>query len=73
MTSMEQARWALRQLYRCDPESNLGATVSRFLSDPLRPVDERGRQKLNPLLFLLIGLLCALAGVFLYFCLGGAR
>jgi hypothetical protein len=71
--SVEQIRWALRRLYHNDPESNLQATVLRMLSDPLRPVDERGQRKLNPLLVLLSGLLCALMGVFLYFSLGGGR
>jgi hypothetical protein len=73
MTSTDQARWALRQRYRSDPESNLGATLVRLLSDPLRPVDEKGRRKPNPLFVVLLGLLCSLISVFLYFSLGGAR
>jgi hypothetical protein len=71
--SVEQVRSAFRRLYRSDPESNLGATLSRVLSDPLRPVDERGRRKPNPLFVLILALVCALMSVFLYFSLGGAR
>lgn len=71
--SVEQVRWALRRLYRDDPESTLQATLVRVLSDPLRPVDEKGRRKLNPLLTILFISACALMGVFLYFSLGGAR
>lgn len=71
--SVEQIRGVLRRLYRNDPESNLQATVVRVLSDPLRPVDEKGRRKPNPLLILLFLLVGAMMGVFLYFSLGGAR
>jgi hypothetical protein len=73
MFSVEQVRWALRRLYRNDLESNLQAALVRILSDPLRPVDDKGRRKLSPLLIFLFLLVCALMGVFLYFSLGGAR
>jgi len=71
--SAEQIRWALRRLYRDDPESNLQGTVVGLLSDPLRPVDEKERRKPNPLFILLFLLVSAMMGVFLYFSLGGAR
>jgi hypothetical protein len=41
------------------------------LSDELKPVDEKGRWKPSPLLVLTVVLLCALAGVFIYFSIGG--
>ena len=68
--SVEEVRQALRQIYRSDLESNLQTAFLQSISDELKPIDERGRWKLSPVLVLLFVLLCALAGVFLYFSLG---
>jgi hypothetical protein len=68
--SVEEVRQALRQIYRSDLESNLQTALLQSISDELKPIDERGRWKPNPLLVLLFVLLFALAGVFLYFSLG---
>ena len=68
--SPEEARQALREIYRSDVESNLQTALLRSISDELKPIDERGRWKPSPLLVLLFVLLCALVGVFLYFSLG---
>ena len=69
--SAEEVRQALRQIYRSDAESNLQNALLESLSDELRPVDEKGRWKPSPLLVLTVVLLCALAGVFIYFSIGG--
>jgi len=69
--SAEEVRQALRQIYRSDTESNLQSAFLESLSDELRPVDEKGRWKPSPLLVLMVVLLCALAGVFIYFSVGG--
>ena len=69
--SSEEARQALRQIYRSDAESNLQNALRESLSDELRPVDEKGRWKPSPLIVLTVVLLCALAGVFIYFSVGG--
>ena len=69
--SAEEVRQALRQIYRNDAESNLQNALLESLSDELRPVDEKGRWKPNPLIVLTIVVLCALAGVFIYFSIGG--
>ncbi len=69
--SSEEVRQALRQIYRGDAESNLQNALRESLSDELRPVDEKGRWKPSPLLVLTVVLLCALAGVFIYFSIGG--
>ena len=69
--SAEEVRQALRQIYRSDAESNLQNALRESLSDELRPVDEKGRWKPSPLLVLTVVLLCALAGVFIYFSIGG--
>ncbi len=70
--SAEEVRQALRQIYRGDAESNLRNALRESLSDELRPVDEKGRWKPSPLLVLTVVLLCALAGVFIYFSIGGS-
>ena len=69
--SAEEVRQALRQIYRSDAESNLQNALRESLSDELRPVDEKGRWKPSPILVLTVVLVCALAGVFIYFSIGG--
>jgi hypothetical protein len=69
--SAEEVRQALRQIYSSDAESNLQNALLQSLSNELRPVDEAGRWKPSPLLVLTVVLLCALAGVFIYFSVGG--
>jgi len=69
--SAEEVRQALRHIYSGDAESNLQNALRESLSDELRPVDEKGRWKPSPLIVLTVVLLCALAGVFIYFSIGG--
>jgi len=69
--SAEEVRQALRQIYRSDAESILQNALLNSLSDELRPADEKGRWKPSPVLVLTVVLLCALAGVFIYFSIGG--
>lgn len=69
--SLQQVRDALRSLYRNDTESNLEKAILESLSDGIRPVDDKGRWKPSPILLLIAVLVFALAGVFLYFSVGG--
>ena len=69
--SAEEVRQALRQIYRSDAESNLQNALRESLSDELKPVNAKGRWRPSPLLVLTVALLCALAGVFVYFSIGG--
>ena len=69
--SAEEVRQALRKIYLADAESNLQNALRESLSDELRPIDEKGRWKPSPLIVLTVVLLCALAGVFIYFSVGG--
>ena len=69
--SPEEVRQALRQIYRNDSETNLQNALAKSVADGLKPVDEKGRWKPSPLLLLAFSLLCAIAGVFLYFSIGG--
>jgi hypothetical protein len=68
--SPEEVRQALRTIYRSDAEANLQTALLQSFSDSMKPVDEKGRWKASPLLILLVSLLCALIGVFLYFSIG---
>ena len=69
--SAEEVCQTLRQIYLSDAESNLQNALRESLSDELRPIDEKGRWKPSPLLILTVVLICALAGVFIYFSIGG--
>jgi hypothetical protein len=71
--SVEEVRQALRQIYRNDSETNLQNALARSLADGLKPVDDKGGWKLSPLLLLTFSLLCVLAGIFLYFSIGGRQ
>jgi len=71
--SIEEIRRALGSVYRADPETNLQSAFLRALSDPLKPVDAKGRWKLNPAFILVVLVFCALAGIFLYFSLGAQQ
>jgi hypothetical protein len=50
-----------------DPEADVAAWMKRFLADPLRPQDEKGRFRPNPLLVLLLTFLVVAIGTFFYF------
>lgn len=69
--STDEVRRALKQIYRGDTETNLKSRLLESLADELKPIDEKGRWKLSPLVILTFLLLSALAGVFLYFSIGG--
>ena len=69
--SLQQVRDALQSLYRNDTESNLEKALLESLSDGIRPVDDKGRWKPSPILLLIAVLVFALAGVFVYFSVGG--
>lgn len=69
--SLQQAREALKSLYRSDTESNLEKAVLESLSDGIKPVDDKGRWKPSTTLILIAVLVFTLASVFFYFSIGG--
>jgi hypothetical protein len=69
--SLEEVRQALRQIYLSDAETNLQSSLLESFSDELKPIDEKGHWKPNPLIILTLVLLCALLGAFAYFSIGG--
>jgi hypothetical protein len=68
----EEVRASLRTLYRDDTEANLQKLFFHALRDDLKPVNDQGHRKANPLLVLGGFLLIAAFGVFLYFSHTGA-
>jgi hypothetical protein len=71
--TVEEVRGALSSIYRADPESNLQKALLRSLQDDLKPIDDKGRWKPSPLVLLVLVLVLAIAGVFLYFSIGGPQ
>jgi hypothetical protein len=64
-------RECLMEFHAHDPEARLFASLLRQIEDPLRPRDENGRLRLNPILLLLTVILALATGTFLFFSLGG--
>lgn len=69
----EEARAALRTLYRYDRETNLEKAFLHALADELKPINKRGGWNPSSLGVLLAVLICAIIVVFLYFTLGSVR
>ncbi len=67
----ERMRECLREVHARDPEARLFASLLRQIEDPLRPLTENGRFRLNPILLLLVVILALAAGTFLFFSFGG--
>ena len=64
-------RERLMELHAHDPAGRLFASLLRLIEDPLRPRDENGRLRLNPILVLLAVVLVLTTGTFLFFSFGG--
>jgi hypothetical protein len=64
-------RERLMEFHAHDPEGLLFASLLRQIEDPLRPRDENGRLRLNPILLLLVVVLVLTTGTFLFFSFGG--
>jgi hypothetical protein len=63
----EQMRQYLRQAYTGDAEESLLWQLARRVEDPVVPKNEKGKQRLHPLLFMLAALVLVVAGTFFYF------
>ena len=68
---VDRMRERLMEFHAHDPEARLFASLLRQIEDPLRPRDENGRLRLNPILLLLALILVLAAGTFLFFSFGG--
>lgn len=65
-TAREEMSERLRNFYDQDPEADVAARIKRLLADPLRPQDEKGRFRPNPLLVLMLTFLVVALGTFFY-------
>ena len=70
--TVEEVHKAMLEVYGQDPEANLQKSLFHALRDDLKPVNDKGRWKVNPLLVLVALLLVAVMGIFLYFSRSGA-
>jgi hypothetical protein len=52
-----------------NPKERLGDALLRLLEDPLKPRDEHGRFRVNPILLFLTMVLALVFGTFLFFSL----
>jgi hypothetical protein len=69
----EEARQALRALYRADREANLQKAFTCALADDLKPTGENGKWRPSTLLVLCGVLFLAFVAVFISFSIGGHR
>lgn len=74
MTLMDTIRVEIDKMVQCleqrfeqDPETHITSRVMRWLSDPLKPQDENGRFRVNPLLLIVLVVCLIAAGAFLYY------
>jgi hypothetical protein len=65
--TVEEVHKAMLEVYGQDREANLQKALFYVLRDDLKPVNDKGRWKANPLLVLGGLLLIAAMGIFLYF------
>jgi len=57
----------LTSFHAQDPEENFSRRMLRLLEDPLKPRNQEGRFRVNPILLLLAALAVVTIGTFLYF------
>ncbi len=57
----------LEERFEEDPETHIRPSVMRWLSDPLKPQDENGRFRVNPLVLIVLVVWLIAAGAFLYY------
>lgn len=70
-TKVDRMRERLKSFHAQDPEASLFASLLRQIEDPLKPRDENGDLRLNPILLLLALILVLAASTFLFFSFGG--
>ncbi len=64
-----EMRECLRASYRSDPEANSLWVVAQSTKDPGSPPDQKGKQRLHPLLIVFAALAVLISATFLYFSL----
>jgi hypothetical protein len=57
----------LTDFHRQNPRESLGDVLLMWVEDPLKPRDEHGRLRVNPILLLLVIVFALVLGIFLVF------
>ena len=63
-----QAR--LSNFLREHPEESISGNLLKAVQDPLKPLTENGRLRINPLLLILTTIMLFVVGLFLFFSFG---
>lgn len=50
-----------------NPEESLSGNSAKAIQDPLKPLTENGRLRINPLLLILTAIMLFVVGLFLFF------
>jgi hypothetical protein len=66
-TQLGEMHDRLIDCHRQNPREGLGDALLLWLEDPLKPRDEHGRFRVNPILLLLAIVLALVFGAFLFF------
>ncbi|MGC2551306.1 MAG: hypothetical protein WA437_13650 [Candidatus Sulfotelmatobacter sp.] len=62
-----EMRDRLNEFHLSNPKESIGDVLLRWVEDPLKPRDERGRLRVNPILLLLAIVFALVFGIFLVF------
>jgi len=66
-TQLGEMHDRLIDFHRQNPREGLGDALQMYIEDPLKPRDEHGRFRVNPILLLLAIVLAISFGAFLFF------
>lgn len=66
-TQLDEMHDRLIEFHLRSPKERIGDALLRWVEDPLKPRDERGRFRVNPILLLLAIVFALVFGTFLFF------
>ncbi len=66
-TQLDEMHDRFIEFHLSNPKERIGDVLLRWVEDPLKPRDERGRLRLNPILLLLAIVFALVFGTFLFF------
>ena len=66
-TQLDEMHDRLIEFHLSNPKERIGDVLRMWVEDPLKPRDERGRLRVNPILLLLAIVFALVIGTFLFF------
>ena len=66
-TQFDEMHDRLNEFHLSNPKERIGDVLLRLVEDPLKPRDERGGLRVNPILLLLAIVFALVFGTFLFF------